>query len=185
MKERMRAILAAALVPVLSLAVFAVCSVLYPVSNEGIPDEETCAFLQRSEVCQVQDLDFFGGVYVGDQRVDYFDWGDDLGQVHLTRCLLTGTYRIDSVSWGGGNFREEILEEDGQKYFLLAGRNAYFGIARAEADIANCTYDLEIRAGDRFVTVTEIERAESDHVLPEDVRFYDKADRDISDEVPW
>jgi len=35
------------------------------------------------------------------------------------------------------------------------------------------------------VTVTEIERAESDHVLPEDIRFYDKAGRDISDEIPW
>ena len=185
MKGRMRAILAATLVPVLALAVFAVCGVLYPVSNEGIPDEATCAILQRSEACRVQDLKFFGGVYVGDQRIDYFEWGEDLGQVHLTRCLLTGTYRIDSVGWGGGNFREEILEEDGRKYFLLAGRNAYFGIARAEADIANRTYGLEIPAGERFVALTEIEEAEADHVLPEDIRFYDGAGRDISHDIPW
>lgn len=185
MKERMKAILAAALVPMLSLTVLAVCGVRYPVSGEGVPAEETCAFLQRSEVCRAEDLRFFGSVRVGQRRIDYFEWGEDLGQVRLTRGLLTGAYRIDSVGWGGGNFREEVLEEGGREYFLLAGRNAYFGIARAEADISNRTYDLEIPAGERFVTVTEIERAEFDHVLPEDIRFYDGAGRDISDEIPW
>jgi len=45
-----------------------------------------------------------------------------------------GRWKIEKMGCGGGNFYEEILEEDSQKYFLLAGRNAYFGIARAEAE---------------------------------------------------
>jgi len=124
-------------------------------------------------------------VSMGKQKYTLFTMGEDIGFIRMSRGL-NGRYRISSMRYGRGNFLEETVEEDGGQYFVIGGRNAFFGIASVSAVISGREYRLEVREGDRFIAMAEVDgRTEGKHILPEDIRFYNAAGEDITASVPW
>ena len=67
-----------------------------------------------------------------------------------------GRYKIDHVSYGGGNFREGVEESGGQKYYLVSGRNTHFGIAEITAVLDGREYVLAVPEGDHYLVYTEV-----------------------------
>lgn len=188
-------LLAAAVVLAVSLTVGFLSGREYPVAADGsnLP-EEAALFMSRGRLPLTEDdFRFYDTVDIGGKRFVLMELagaefdGQSLGLVRLERGW-TGAYRIDSVSHGGGNFRNEAVEWDGCWYLLFGGRNAYFGIRSAEFCVEGeeaCS--AEIPRKDRFLIAVELGREpELKHLLPVDqIRLYDEAGRDITEEVPW
>jgi len=185
----------AVLVLAVSLTVGFLYSREYPVAADGSNlSEEVTFFMSRGQqTWSEEDFRFHDTVDVGAKRFVLMELagaefdGQSLGLVRLERGW-NGQYRIDSVSRGGGNFRNEAVEEDGCWYLLFGGRNAHFGIHSAEFRVeGEETYAAEIPQRDRFLIAVELGREpELKHLLPVDqIRFYGADGRDITEDVPW
>ena len=185
----------AVLVLAVSLTVGFLYSREYPVAADGSNlSEEVTFFMSRGQqTWSEEDFRFQDTVDVGAKRFVLMELagaefdGQSLGLVRLERGW-NGQYRIDSVSRGGGNFRNEAVEEDGCWYLLFGGRNAHFGIHSAEFRVeGEETYAAEIPQRDRFLIAVELGREpELKHLLPVDqIRFYGADGRDITEDVPW
>ena len=108
-----------------------------------------------------------------------------MGEIHLLRSF-TGRWKINQMGCGDGNFREEIIEEDGDYYLIFGGRNAYFGIHTARFEISGTIHVVEIPQKDRFLIAKELDmRTSETHVLPDRITFYDENGTDITHQIPW
>ena len=106
----------------------------------------------------------------------------DLGRVILEESL-TGRYRVTGLSYGGGNFREEIVEADGRQYLLFGGRNTGERIASAACTLDGTPYTLDIPAASRFLVCAEVRgETEAAHMDLESLRLYDAAGTDITED---
>ena len=102
----------AAAVLVLTAAVFAAAYHLsYPIKlNMATLPEEIAAFHNReSEDWDPSEITVYGGVSVGDREYYLMEMGEYLGSVTLKRSL-TGRYKIESLRYGDGGFRDAIVE---------------------------------------------------------------------------
>ena len=194
--QRLKAfVFSAVLVLAVSLTVGFLHSREYPVETDGsnLP-EEVAFFMSRGrQPLENDDFRFYDTVDIGPKRFVLMELagaefdGQSLGMVRLQRGW-NGSYRIDSVSHGGGNFRNEAVEWDGCWYLLFGGRNAHFGIQSAEFHVeGEGTYPAKIPQTDRFLVAVELGREpELKHLLPVDqIRFYHADGRDITEEIPW
>lgn len=130
-------------------------------------------------------IHLYGSITIGDRKWVLAEINGQLGELRLTKGI-NGRYRIRSVGYGGGNFREEIIEEGGRKYFLMGGRNSVFGIRRVTVSVEGREYGLDIPEGDCFFVYAEIDPASE--VLHSDLdamRFYNADGTDITEQVPW
>ena len=182
-------LLAAAAVLAVVLAVFLINNRLtYTVA----PDcanlaEEAAKYWSRgsSAPWSAEDIQLFDSVTVGRQRFDLFEVGDKLGDIHLLRSF-TGRWKISQMGRGDGNFREKIVEEDGDHYLLFGGRNAYFDIHTAKFEISGTIHVVEIPRKDRFLVAQDLMMRTSEvHVWPDRITFYDENGVDITAQVPW
>ena len=174
----------AAAVLVLTAAVFAAAYHLsYPIKlNMATLPEEIAAFHNReSEDWDPSEITVYGGVSVGDREYYLMEMGEYLGSVTLKRSL-TGRYKIESLRYGDGGFRDAIVESGGKKYLLVGGRYLTARIARITASIDGRSYELENpNPGDHFLLCTEIDsRTEDNHVDLDKVRFFDADGKDIT-----
>ena len=171
----------AAAVLVLTAAVFAAAYHLsYPIKlNMATLPEEIAAFHNReSEDWDPSEITVYGGVSVGDREYYLMEMGEYLGSVTLKRSL-TGRYKIESLRYGDGGFRDAIVEK---KYLLVGGRYLTARIARITVSIDGRSYELENpNPGDHFLLCTEIDsRTEDNHVDLDKVRFFDADGKDIT-----
>ena len=174
----------AAAVLVLTAAVFAAAYHLsYPIKlNMATLPEEIAAFHNReSEDWDPSEITVYGGVSVGDREYYLMEMGEYLGSVTLKRSL-TGRYKIESLRYGDGGFRDAIVESGGKKYLLVGGRYLTARIARITVSIDGRSYELENQnPGDHFLLCTEIDsRTEDNHVDLDKVRFFDADGKDIT-----
>ena len=151
---------------------------------------EECAvrFLQNGEPVQVT-LKLHSCVDLGDERfvlIDYLVGGEhQLGRIRMERGP-NGLYKINSIGYGGGNFREGVVESGGEKYYLFGGRNAYFGIAEVKTVLDGREYTMKVPEGECFLVYTEIDPlTEARHSDSEKLRFYNGSGEDITTQVPW
>lgn len=193
MKKRLRKAAAAIaiLAGVLLCAGWIDCELNYTVqADNGNLAGRAVQFLNRGkQVPAGEEIRIYGSVDLGDARyvlMEYVQSGEpQLGTICLEKGL-NGRYKIDHIGWGGGNFREKVVEEGGQKYYILGGRNAYFGISRAKIVFEGREYVLDVPEGERFLVYTEIDPAITKNYSDLDkLRFYDRAGEDITDQVPW
>ena len=104
----------------------------------------------------------------------------DLGRVILEKSF-TGRYRVTGLSYGGGNFREGVVEENGRKYLLFGGRNTGQRIASAACTLDGEPYAVQIPRADRFLVWTEVNPdTETEHMDLESLRLYDAAGTDVT-----
>ena len=123
----------------------------------------------------------YGGVEIGNRAYYLMELGEDLGSVTLKRGL-TGRYQIEYLRYGGGNFRDGLVESEGKKYLLLGGRDTAARIARISVTIEGQTYELENpKPRDHFLLCTEIDaRIQDNHIDRDRLRLYDEAGEDIT-----
>jgi len=157
----------------------------YPVEPDG-SNLETCIkdfynrgfSIEQSPVIQIHD-----SVTLGKTKYVLIELGEDLGRVILSQGL-TGRYRIEKLGYGGGNFREGIVENAGKKYLLYGGRNTALQIAAMSVTLDGFTYNLAIPAKTRFLVCTEIDsRIEDNHVDLNRVVVYNAQGEDITERV--
>ena len=132
-----------------------------------------------------EDILLRDSVTVGTRKFSLFELEDQLGCVDLTRTF-TGRWKIDQMGCGDGNFRVEIVEEDGDYYLLFGGRNAYFEIHTAKFEITGTIHVVDIPQQDCFLVAQDLMmRTSQDHVWPDQITFYDENGVDITAQVPW
>ena len=155
----------------------------YPIElNMATLPEEIAAFLNReSEDWDPSEIKVYDGVALGNREYYLMEMGEHLGSATLRRSL-TGRYRIEYLRYGGGGFRDAIVESGGRKYLLLGGRDPAARIARITAAIDGRSYELENpNPGHHFLLCTEIDRrTEDSHVDLDKVRFFDADGKDIT-----
>ena len=155
----------------------------YPIEwNLVTLPEEIAAFCNRkSEDLDPSEITVYDGVGIGNREYYLIEMGEDLGSVALRRSL-TGRYKIDYLSYGGGGLRDSIVECEGKKYLLLGGRDPEVRLARITVSIGGLTYDLEKNwPRDHFLLCAEIDsRVEDNHINKDKVRFYSAEGEDIT-----
>ena len=159
----------------------------YPIKLEPSTLPEAIGdFYNRGNCMEVRNprVVVYDRVKIEDKAWYLFEVGAELelGYVKLERGL-NGRYRIDRLGYGGGNFREGIVEAGGRKYLLFGGRDATRRIRRVAAVIDGHTYELELlEAADHFLLCTEVDHhIENVHVGRENIILYDQAGADITE----
>lgn len=157
--------------------------VSYPIKlNLATLPKEIAAFHNReSEDWDPSEITVYGGVSVGDREYYLMEMGEYLGSVTLRRGL-TGRYKIESLRYGDGGFRDAVVESGGKKYLLVGGRCLTARIAGITVSIDGRSYELENpNPGDHFLLCTEIDsRTEDNHIDLDRVTFYNEAGEDIT-----
>ena len=126
-------------------------------------------------------------VTLGDRTWIRWEVGEslDLGRVILEKSW-TGRCRVTGLSYGSGNFQEEVVEEDGRKYLLFGGRNTGERIASAACTLDGAPYILDIPGTSRFLVCAEVDAStESAHIDLERLQFFDADGTDITAEYSW
>lgn len=185
---RKKLLIAAAVLAVI-LAVFLVNDrITYSVAPDcaNLAEEAAKYWSRGSSVPRTaEEILLYDSVTVGKQKFVLFELEEKLGRIHLLRSF-DGRWKIEKMGCGDGNFREEIVEEDGDYYMVFGGRNACFGIHTAKFEITGTIHVVEIPQKDRFLVAQDLMmRTSQDHVLPEKITFYDENGTDITDRVPW
>ena len=122
-------------------------------------------------------------VTLGDRIWMLWEVGEDLD---LGRVLLeeswTGRYRVTGMSWGGGNFLEEVVEADGERYLLFGGRNTGARIASALFTLDGAPYAVELPREDRFLVRVQVDPGtEAAHMDLGSLRLYDGAGAEVTE----
>ena len=112
------------------LVALCVCAAwLYQSAYPIAPDRSNAAeciqdFYLHGSTAEPPVVKLYDAVTLGDRTYVLLELGEnlDLGRAILERSL-TGRYRVAGLGYGGGSFRDEIVETDGRKYLLLGGRN--------------------------------------------------------------
>ena len=124
----------------------------------------------------------YDAVTLGDRTYVLLELGEnlDLGRAILERSL-TGRYRVAGLGYGGGSFRDEIVETDGRKYLLLGGRNTGEQITCATFTLDGTAYQTEIPRQSRFLVCTEVDsRTEASHLDLETLTWYNAQGKEVA-----
>lgn len=123
----------------------------------------------------------YDGVSIGNREYYLLEIGEDLGYVALERGAF-GRYKIEHLGYGGGNFRDGIIEHGGKKYLLFGGRDVTAQIARIFVSIDGMRYDLFTpKAKDHFLLHIEVDPwVEDTHINRGDLVFYNEQGEDIT-----
>ncbi|MBS7527975.1 hypothetical protein KHM83_14915 [Fusibacter paucivorans] len=106
---------------------------------------------------------------------------ESLGYVLLNKSLA-GRYKIVHTAYGTGNFKNGVVEIDGERYLLFMGRNTFGEIAKAVFVLdANHTVELEIPTQPVFLVYADVaDDAETAPIMLDKLTLFDADDRDIS-----
>lgn len=178
-------------------AVLAVCGLLigkyqdqkYPIQPDHSNLQEEVTWWVNRGGAVYGDVVLHDYLELGDERYVLMEIGDDLGMAYLKKGM-NGNYRMNGSYHGGGNFNFEEVEEDGQRYIMVNGRNAYFGIEELTFELDRKTYRMEIPAENCFLLMMEVDPPEDPkaplrYVESGTVHFYDADGQDITSQVPW
>lgn len=143
-------------------------------------------FMNRESVGESA-VKLYDSVDIGNRRIALMEIvqveDSALGLAFLDRGW-NGQYRIDHVIHGSGSLKKVVIASGKQKYVVIGGRNAYFGIAGIEVELHGEKYNIEVPKGDRFLVCTEVDPlTEAGHINWENIRLYDQAGADITDPV--
>lgn len=131
------------------------------------------------------DIKRHDSVTLGKETYILLEIDGELGRVLLSKGL-TGRYRIESLGYGSGDFREGVVEYGPHQYLLFAGRNTGLEIASMEFTMGGDRYRLNIPAKPLFFVYTEIDGdAEFNHLNLDTVKLYNAKDEDITQRVDW
>lgn len=175
---------------VVTLIIVAICAVTgyhfsYPIKlNMVTLPVDIAAFHNRGRTIEDPSATvlFEGtGVCIGNKEYYLVEIGENLGTVTLKKGF-TGRYKIKNISYGDGNFRDGVIESNGKKYLLFAGRDITSQISKISVLIDNQTYEIETpKANDRFLVYTEIDaHVDERNVNRENIAFYNSEGEDIT-----
>lgn len=156
----------------------------YPIelSETTLPEYIEDFFIHGNGAEQPPDILLYNGISLGSKEYYLIEIGEDLGYVSLEKGLF-GRYKINCIGYGGGNFREGIVESDGKKYLLFAGRDISAQISRITVSINGVNYDLFTQdSQEHFLVYTEVDyRIEDTHVSRDDIIFYNESGENITE----
>lgn len=181
------AVLAA--VVVVGAAVYQGCQSAYPILEDNSNlQEHLTQFTNRGSMAEVE-VKLYDSVDIGDRRIALMEIvqveDSALGLAFLDRGW-NGQYKIDFTHYGSGSLKKEIVASGQQKYVVIGGRNANFGIASIEVELHGERYTLEVPEGDRFLVCTEVDPlTEAGHINWECIRLYDRDGADVTDPVMY
>ncbi|NBI09434.1 hypothetical protein D1641_05280 [Colidextribacter sp. OB.20] len=151
---------------------------------------EECAvrFLQHGELIKIE-VKLHDSIDLGDKRyvlIERMENGEyQLGLIRMEQGL-NGRYKINSIGYGSSNFREEVVESGDEKFYMLGGRNTFFGIVKVKTALNGREYTMRVPEGERFLVYTEIDPlTEARYSDLEKLRFYNESGEDITAQVPW
>ena len=128
-------------------------------------------------------VDIHSGVAIGNREYYLVDLDGDFGYVRLERGPF-GRYKILNLGSGGGAFRKGVVEVDGEKYLLFAGRDVGGVIDRIEVVIDHVTYTLDVPKNYPFFVHTKLEDGATAQGMfgLENITFYDEKGADVTDQ---
>lgn len=187
MRNWKKAVLAGAAALVVLAAAAVLYSLQYAVDGAFTNlTEQTQQFLRHGqEAWAPYDIRQYETVELGKRAFAAVEIDGQLGLVRMTRGL-NGKYQIDSVSRGGGIFRQELADIGAETYAILVGRNRFFGIREMTFSLGQENYRADIPQQDCFITAVAVERPEAgeDWIDPSTIRYYNEAGEDITDQIP-
>lgn len=129
-------------------------------------------------------IDFYDSVTMGNLKYTSMELDGKLGYVLLKKSI-TGRYKIDHYSHGGGNYRNGVIKNKGQKYLLFIGRNTFGEISKVQFTIdSNNEYYLDIPTENIFLVLTEVDNnTEVGPVFLDKIKVYNEAGDDITSNV--
>lgn len=152
-------------------------------------EEHALRYLNRGRRMPAEELRLYDWVDLGKERyvlTEYIQTDEpQLGMIVLEKGL-NGRYKIDHIGYGDGNFREKVVADGEQKYYIFGGRNAYFGIEEVKTVLDGREYIMEVPEGDRFLICTEVaSTTEASHGDLDKLAFYNGSGADITAQLPW
>ena len=157
----------------------------YDLNMVTLPVEIGKMYNKGYEREKLPNVDVYDGVGVGNKEYYLFEIGEEiqLGTVTLEKGW-NGRWKIDWLSYGGGNFRNSIVEADGHSYLIFAGSDIGRKIATVQVTVQNREYTLQVAGHDgNFIMCEEVYLTdEENHVLPDAIRFLDIDGNDITEQ---
>lgn len=121
-------------------------------------------------------------VTIGNNRYLLLDINGVLGSAVLVQNMI-GRSRIDRLSYGSGNFNDQIVESEGNKYIMYAGKNKALEISSMVFTLEGFTYTLDIPEKSEFLVWKKIDsHIEDVHLDLGKVRLFNKEETDITDQ---
>lgn len=152
--------------------------------------EQTARFLQHKTASPTaEEIRIYDSVSLGKERyvlMDLLQAGEpSLGMIFLEQGP-NERYKIDHVGWGDGNFRDTVVSSDQQDYFVIGGRNTYFGISSLKVEVGGQEYTLAVPEGDHFLVYTELTSlGENTYIDWETFTLFNRSGADITDQISW
>lgn len=128
-------------------------------------------------------IKLYDSISIGNKKYILVEINQQLGIVGLTQGIGE-RYRIIRMSYGTGNFKEEIIESNNKKYLIFGGRNIGLAIEKIGFILKGNGYSLDITNEKLFLVYLEVDsEIEDTHINIEDLKFYNVEGNDISDQI--
>lgn len=127
-------------------------------------------------------VELYSWVRLGDTIYYLMERDGQLGYATLIRGL-NGGYKLDSIHYGSGDFREGIIVDRKTKYLLMAGKNNEPRIAKITAEMDGNVYEFVIEDdADHYFFCVELDpQPNSSDLNRGNIVFYDSEGRDITE----
>lgn len=121
-------------------------------------------------------------VTIGNSTYFLLEINGALGSTVLVQNMI-GRYKVDRLSYGSGNFNDQIVESEGNKYILYAGKNKALEISSMVFTLEGFTYTLDIPEKSEFLVWKKIDsRIEDVHLDLDTVRLFNAEGKDITEQ---
>lgn len=131
------------------------------------------------------DIELYDSVVLGKKQYILIELDGQLGSVILIRGI-TGRYKIDRLSYGSGNFTEEVVDSNSKKYMLFGGRNTSLEISKITYTLDGQSYRMDIPMSKRFLVYTEVHsHMQLTHMDLDSLSFYNTQGEDITEQADW
>lgn len=139
---------------------------------------------------QTPDVRILDSVAVGGTRYVLMEIDGQLGSAVMSENS-GGNYRIDHIGYGNVDFRESIIESDGRKYLLLAGKDNGMDVACVTFRLGGVPHEIRVARSQNppdgtFFVCAEVNCHTDDaHLDLDTLALYDSEGRNISDALGW
>ena len=108
---------------------------------------------------------------------------NSLGMAEVTKGF-NNKYKIDFTEYGGGYFRDRVIDTNKGKYLTLAGKNYNMKIAYSKVLFEGKEYKISIPQQEYFISYSAVP-IETISTFPatQDIKLYDKDGTDITDDM--
>lgn len=155
----------------------------YTIRNDRKQISENILLFINRGTAVANNIDMKQELDIDNKKIVLFIINNNLGRAELGKGF-NNKYKVESVGYGSGFLKHEIIKTNKGKHLILRGKNYNTKIAYVKVLLDNEEYKISIPQQEYFIVECEVPiETQGKYLDLNNIGFYDSNDIDITDET--